>query len=53
MSMKNSGYTIENQNHDLPTSSAVAQPTATPECPAKIKVEFVNRTLVGYCGAKI
>jgi hypothetical protein len=30
MSMKNSNYTIGNQTRDLPTCSAVPQPTAPP-----------------------
>ena len=35
--MKNSNYTIGNQSRDLPTCSAVPQPTALPRAPYNIK----------------
>jgi len=37
MSMKNSSDTIGNQTRDLPTCSAVPQPTALPRGPAQMK----------------
>jgi len=43
MSMKNSNDTIGNRTRDLPTCSAVPQPTAPPDvysCPIATKLEF-------------
>jgi hypothetical protein len=41
MSMKNTNDTIGNRTRDLPTCSAVPQPTALPRAPAAIVVVVV------------
>ena len=46
MSMKNSNDTIGNQTRDLPTCSAVPQPTALPRAP----VVCVDEVIMGEYG---
>jgi len=55
MSMKNSNDTIGNRTRDLPTCSAVPQPTALPLAPklviqgSKIDISHVEVSNLGYC----
>ena len=46
MSMKNSSDTIENRTRDLPTCSAVLQPTAPPRAPT---IDHVSSWMGGMC----
>ena len=52
MSMKNSNYTIGNRTHDLPTCSAVPQPTTPPRTPTNMSTRriFWGVKAAGACG---
>jgi len=44
--MKNSNDTIGNRTRDLPTCSAVPQPTALPRAPGSKHVEDLNKHII-------
>jgi len=51
MSMKISNDTIGNRARDLPTCSAVPQPTAPPRSPETCRVLFQNKINLRYCAS--
>ena len=50
MSVKNSNDTIGNRTRDLPTCSAVPQPTALPRTPKHTR--YMNTSLCSCCSLK-
>jgi len=50
MSIKNSIDTIRNRTRDLPTCSAVPQPTALPRAPLYVKYPLFLSDINEYCG---